>query len=216
MRHPTTYFGHFCCFGLLLALGCGGGTPPPQLTFYTTCGDPVCAGHRDTGVAPCTTEKEGASCTTEGQRCDPVNSCNSLLLCAASDPKKGPGGCPISRRKDKAEIRYVDPAEGQRLYEELRAIRLATYRYAHSGPAGRRHLGFLIDDQPGGLSVDPERDMVDLYGYASLAVAALQVQAKQIEALQGEVARLRGLLEKDGGPRSRPRPTAATPPAGQR
>ena len=35
------------------------------------------------------------------------------------------------------------------------------------------------------------RSQVDLYGYISMAVAALQVQAAQIEALQEEVKLLR-------------------------
>lgn len=183
---------------LLLLLGCGGGEAPPSgLKYYTTCGDPVCGGHRDMGVMACTTEKEGAGCATAGQRCDPVNSCNSLLICAMSDPKQGPGGCPISRRQSKAEVRYLGPAERARYHDALRGIKLATYRYKDG--AGRRHLGFIIEDldrEEQRVGVDAERDMVDLYGYTSLAVAALQEQAQQIEALQREVQDLRRQLQR--------------------
>ena len=39
-----------------------------------------------------------------------------------------------------------------------------------------------------------ERDMVDLYGYASMTVAAIQTQAREFEALRAEIEALRALL----------------------
>ena len=176
--------------------GCGGdggggkdaGTPP-ALTWYTTCGDPVCRGYTaPAGVSRCTTEMAGASCTTEGQRCDPMDSCNVLLICAKSDPKTGPGGCPISRREAKQEIAYLDDNARSRLADEIQRTKLATYRYKTGGPL---RLGFLIDDQPLSMSVDPSRDMIDLYGYTSMAVAAIQQQAKRIAALEAQLTELK-------------------------
>jgi hypothetical protein len=70
-------------------------------------------------------------------------------------------------------------------------MKLARYRYTAQGPNAPRRLGFLIDDQESSPAVDAERDMVDLYGYLSMAVASLQVQAREIEALKAEVAQLR-------------------------
>ena len=55
-----------------------------------------------------------------------------------------------------------------------------------------------------GVANDPARDMVDLYGYTSMAVAALQTQAREIEALEREVRALRRELEKERG-ETRPR-----------
>jgi hypothetical protein len=52
--------------------------------------------------------------------------------------------------------------------------------------------------------VDAERDRVDLYAYTSMTVAALQVQAEQIDALQREVAALRQELTRRSGPRTTP------------
>ena len=55
-------------------------------------------------------------------------------------------------------------------------------------------LGFLIDGHESLICVDPARDQVDLYGYASMAVAALQAQNMEIEKLHEEVRELRAAL----------------------
>ena len=166
---------------------------PPTRWFYT-CGDPVCGGHRDhPGVPPCAGETAGAPCSPEGASCDPEDSCNRLLVCASSDPTHG-GVCPISRRRAKEHIRYLGADDLRRLHDELMRFRLATFHYR--GNASRTQLGFLIDDVEPSLSVDPVRDMVDLYAYTSMAVAALQTQAREIEALRNEVETLRRELKK--------------------
>ena len=187
---------------LLVALAaCGPSAPTATPQFYYTCGDPVCRGYQKPPDVPlCTSQKTGEACTAVGTKCDPVDSCDRLLVCSATDPKTQPGGCPISRASFKSHVAYLSDADLHRYYEEVRRIRLATYQYRDRGPADRRHLGFLIDDQESSVSVDPERDMVDLYGYTSLAVAALQVQARQIEALQREVADLRQQMQRRGHP----------------
>jgi hypothetical protein len=167
--------------------------------WFFTCGDPVCRGHSaHPGVAPCTTQMAGQPCTMSGQECDPGDSCNRLLECTNSDPTKQVGGCPISRARFKHDIRYLPDAELSRVHDDLMTMRLTTWRYDHEGAAGREHLGFIIDDNPESPSVDASGDHVDLYGYTSMAVAAVQVQdreiaaqKKQIEALQRSVDALR-------------------------
>jgi hypothetical protein len=101
----------------------------------------------------------------------------------------GPGGCPISRREYKADIHYLNADELARYQQEVLEMKLATWRYKHE-PAKTR-LGIIIDDNESSAAVDARRDMVDLYGYTSMVVAALQLQARQIEALQGEVKALK-------------------------
>lgn len=168
----------------------GGGSDAGSgtLAWYTTCGDPVCRGYTPpAGVPRCTTETAGSACSTDGQRCDPMSDCNALLLCTKSDPKTAPGGCPISRKSAKEQISYVDDATRQRLAQEIESTRLATYRYKTGGPL---RLGFLINDQPLSMSVDPARDMIDLYGYTSMAVAAIQQQSKRIAALEAQLSAL--------------------------
>lgn len=168
--------------------GGGGGT----LKWYMTCGAPVCGGWTPKKDVPlCTTEAEGDPCKTPGGQCDPKDGCNALLLCAEKDPKGGGMGCPISKAKYKRDIRYVQADEARELAARLLAIKLATYKYTAQGPQAPTRLGFIIDDDPNSPAVDPERDMVDLYGYLSMAVATLQQQGKEIETLRREVATLK-------------------------
>jgi hypothetical protein len=186
---------------LLVAILCAplascAGDPSPEPRWYFTCGDPVCAGPRPhPGVAACSFEDPGEACLPQGATCDPMDQCNRLLLCAVDDPTQGPGGCPVSRARFKREIAYLDEAELRRLHAEVRRFRLATYRYRGAGSADRAHLGFIIEDVEPSAAVDAERDRVDLYGYASMTVAALQVQARQIESLQAELFALRRELD---------------------
>ncbi len=181
----------------------GGGTgvakQGPCLAYFTTCGGPVCQGgdwKATPGVPLCATQQAGAACSQEGETCDAKAGCGVFLACAKSDPKLQ--GCPISRARFKTGIEYVQEAEAQALARELLQMRLATYRYTAAGQGAPRHLGFLIDEQrTGSPVVDARRDMVDLYGYLSMSVATLQVQQRQIEALEREVQALgRALLAR--------------------
>jgi len=172
--------------------------------WYTSCGSPVC---RDTGgpfddpaIPNCTmTQREGGACATVGERCDGVASCGATLVCAQSDPKAQPGGCPISRALFKRDIAYLDQRDLRSVRDDLMRIPLATYVYRDALTAGPQ-LGFLIDDiEP---SVAASDDRVNLYGYLSMAVAAIQVQQKQIEALEREVRALRARGHASAGARS--------------
>jgi hypothetical protein len=163
-------------------------------TWYYTCGDPVCHGYTPSGVPLCTGQAAGDPCSLGGDTCDPQDGCNRLLVCATSDPTQQPGGCPISRRDAKRDVEYLDPDALRRLHDDLLDVKLATWAYRWQ-PAVQR-LGFIIEDLPAASpSIDTERDMVDLYGYASMAVAGLQVQAQQIADLRAEIDRLRAELE---------------------
>ena len=175
---------------LAAGAGCGGYDASDRTTWFTSCGDPVCSGYRPpAGVERCTSESPGQACSVEGSRCDPVDACNSLLVCAQSDPRLA--GCPISARRFKRDVRYLTDEEREAVAREVRGIRLARYRYLGSDVP---RLGFVLEDDPPAAVVDRDRDMVDLYGYSSLAVAALQVQERRIEALEREVRELRRVL----------------------
>ena len=180
----------------LMLSGCGGDTTPtPTPTkqqLYLSCGDPACRGYTaKAGVPLCTTEKVGDSCTTAGTKCDPMDGCNAVYTCAASDPRMMPGGCPISRRKFKTDIQYLDDSGLRSYAAELSKVKLATYKYKTGGPT---RLGFIIEDHEPSVSIDSERDMVDLYGYTSMAVAALKLQDQKIAVLEKQLAMLQAQL----------------------
>lgn len=170
---------HFLLVFLTLGTGCNGyDVAGSGQNWYFTCGDPVCTGYRPpSGVARCTSESPGQACAVEGSRCDPMDGCNRLLVCAPSDPRLA--GCPISSRRFKRDLHYLTEAEREACAREVRGIRLARYRYEGSDEP---RLGFILEDDPPATAVDREREMVDLYGYSSLAVAALQVQERRIES----------------------------------
>jgi hypothetical protein len=113
------------------------------------------------------------------------------LVCASSDPTHG-GACPVSRAKYKTDIQYLSAGERAKLADDVQSIPLVRYRYK-DGPE-RQHLGFIIEDVEPSPGVDSAHDQVDLYGYTSMAVAALQEQHREIEALKREVESLKARL----------------------
>jgi hypothetical protein len=128
-------------------------------------------------------------------QCDPGSGCGEKLLCATSDPTHG-GQCPISRAEYKTQIEYLGAGERARLARDLQTIPLVRYRYKDA--PDRAHLGFIIEDVEPSPSVDSSHDRVDLYGYTSMAVAAIQEQQKQLDELRHEMAALRSELTRCG------------------
>jgi hypothetical protein len=159
-----------------------------KLQWFATCGDPVCRGYTPKpGVPRCTDQQvAGAACSSKDQTCDPQSDCNALLRCTDTDPAVN---CPISRREFKDDIEYVNDNDLQKLAEEVARLKLARYHYK-ADAAKTPRLGFIIQDRPGSPAVQPDRDRVDLYAYTSMAVAALQVQTKQLRAQQQQIEAL--------------------------
>lgn len=193
--------------------GDGDSTSPP-FHWFLTCGDPACSGYTPKeGVALCSDQTEGVPCGEEGLECDPKDDCNALLRCAEEDPKEQEGGCPISRRSAKRDVAYLDPVEAAEVEAALMRLPLATWSYTWD-PAGRApRLGFVLEDAPGSPAVDAARGRVDLYGYTSMAVAALQSQRREIEGLEAalgaqrvEIEDLRDALESLRAEIARARP----------
>jgi hypothetical protein len=100
-------------------------------------------------------------------------------------------GCPVSRRVFKRDIHALDRAELDRISTELQDIKLTTYHYKTEPATAPRRLGFIIDDTKSPYPINADGNSVDLYGYVSMAVAAIQSQSREIEALRAEVARLK-------------------------
>lgn len=164
-----------------------------DLSWYANCGDPVCSTYRGPfdGVPVCASETAGDPCSDDGAQCDLENDCNQFLVCAESDPQDQTGGCPISKQDAKRDIAYLGADQREQLRKDAVAMKLATWRYRHEADDARPHLGFVIDDQPTSPAVRTDGERVDLYGYTSLVLAALQAQEAELTALKAEVKTLR-------------------------
>jgi hypothetical protein len=154
--------------------------------------------------APC--PPVGSSCSIQGQQCgtrNPNVQCGAVEQCDDHNPAVA---CPISSRKFKDDIEYVDEAGLRRLHDETLRTRLATYNYKgqYADPEPK-HLGFVIEDNPNSLAVDRGHDRVDIYGYLSMVVATMQVQEKEIAELRRELDLARaGVCVEPRVTRSRP------------
>jgi hypothetical protein len=165
-----------------------------ELHWYTTCGDPVCSGWTPVpGVPMCTTEVEGETCADPSGLCDLGSFCNEKLTCAESDPRAAPGGCPISKAEHKRDIDHLSTHGIDRMRDEALALKLASWNYLDDDPTQATRLGFLIDDRPHSPAIFPNGEQVDLYGYTSLAIAAIQSQQRTIDALQLRIQHLEAL-----------------------
>ena len=174
----------------------GGSCQAVATKWYTTCGAPVCSGVKvDPNTPKCVAQKAGDACVAGAAECDLQNECQQHLKCTDKDPKLNPGGCPISRRSMKTDIRYLDQTDVAKLQAELLATKLATYKYRDAGANAPQQLGFIIDDQPNSPAVDARRDMVDLYGYLSMSVATLQAQQKQLAEQARRIEQLEAALK---------------------
>lgn len=145
-----------------MELGC---TPiPPSCNGVATCD---C-------MAPCFCPKS-----------NPMNKCNATsagLICSNGT---------VSRREFKKDIDYVSRAQRDELADDALAIPLATYRYKVEPADGKKHLGFIIDDQPeSSPAVQADRTHVDEYGYTTMLLATVQRQQEQIDAMNKKLEAL--------------------------
>jgi hypothetical protein len=161
--------------------------PTTGCTYGPKCGDKCCGAGEwcDTSAAP-TCRCGVASACTEGNSCysnlPQANKCGGVC-CFGS-------GCPVSRRAAKREIEPVSAEQREELYAELRAIQLSTYQYRDQPKSAPRRLGFIIDDTNAPAAIAADGNHVDLYGYISMAVGAVQIQAREIEALKARINEL--------------------------
>jgi hypothetical protein len=123
------------------------------------------------------------TCGTADWGCDCVDGAVSACACEFI----------TSTARAKRDIAYVDEATEERLRNELLGVRLATYRYKPGfSRTDDTHLGFIIEDMPAGSPAVASPRHVDLYGFVSMAVAAIKAQQRELDALRARVARLEG------------------------
>ena len=164
-----------------------------DLSWYMTCGDPVCQGYTGPfdGVPLCDDEQVGDPCFGE-DFCDPVDECNALLQCTDEDPAID---CPSSRAEHKKNIEYLSESDRNDLEKKLLELPIAQWNYNWDKPEVAPRTGFIIDGNGGLPAVRPNGEQVDLYGYTTMAIILLQQQAKTIEALERKIEALEGKLK---------------------
>ncbi|HXN45573.1 MAG TPA: tail fiber domain-containing protein, partial [Bryobacteraceae bacterium] len=162
------------------------------------CGGPLswhCAVPNVDAACPAGIPLLGSACTTANKTCTYACGPDGARLCKQGAWYAASGGpCPVSSRRAKKNILYLSEAERQRVAEDLARFKLATYEYRDPALGDRRYLGFIIEDVPGSLAVDRDGTMVDLYGYTSMLVAAVQAQGEALAKLQNELAQVKRRL----------------------
>jgi hypothetical protein len=101
------------------------------------------------------------------------------------------GVCVASSRRFKRDIAYLSDAEILAMGDEALSLKLARWRYDGARDDGSEHLGFIIEDSPHAAAVTADGSHVDLYAYATMAVAAAQRDRRDIERVEGELRDLR-------------------------
>ncbi len=173
----------------------------------------ICSGSGGCVAAPCAQGTGcfggigccGAQCCTSGQVCCLISGPVDRYGCLDADAGCGipcTKNCPISSRRYKKDIDYLTDADRERLRDDLVRLPLATFRYKTEPESARARLGFMVEDATSPACVAPPGDRVDLYGYATMAVAALQAQQKELDALRAEVERLRARVGQGGETRT--------------
>ena len=151
-----------------------------------------CAAPNTTPGCPAGIPLLGSACTAAGLTCTYSCGAGGARVCRQGAWYSAYGGpCPISTRRAKKDVVYLGQADRQRIAADLLRFKLATYEYRDPALAGKRHLGFIIEDVPGSPAVDRDGNMVDLYGYTSMLLAAVQAQGEEIARLKAELLRVR-------------------------
>ena len=140
-------------------------------------------------------DRAGSGGQTQNAFCDASE--DSLASAPCSDSHRSLVAGPSSSRRSKEDVAYVSASALEKLSEAALDIRLATFRY--KGGDGSRHLGFIIEDSPAIPASDVAHGRVDLYGYTSMALAALQLQARHLEQIELEIDVLSNAVEALGG-----------------
>jgi hypothetical protein len=115
-----------------------------------------------------------------------LTACSSDPVSSSVAPPSAPPSA-LSTQRLKRDIRYIDDLDAFALRDDVVGLRLATFHYASEPTDAQAHLGFIIEDSPALLAIDHEKRSVDLYSYTSMAIAAIQVQQAEIEALREEL-----------------------------
>lgn len=85
--------------------------------------------------------------------------------------------------------RDIQPVDVDALFEQAMAIDIKSYMYKDGRNGAKRNLGFMINQVgQGSPAVAGDGAHVDVYGFATMLLAAVQTQQKQIEQLRAQLS----------------------------
>lgn len=151
-----------------------------------------CDAPNTTPGCPAARPNTGQGCASEGLLCEYGCEANVSRKCTGGAwvPASSPGGCPISTREAKNDIRYLAPTDRARIADQARSLRLTTWHYKDPALSERERLGYILEDAPASPSSDMDKKQVDLYAYTSMVLALAQQQDRELVELRAKVAEL--------------------------
>ena len=167
-------------------------------------GDPTwrCEAPNADESCPAAMPNLGKGCDVEGTKCEYECGAGGARTCTDGVwVEADGGGCPISSRRAKTNIRYLSDAQVEAISRRLMQMKLARYEYVDPTIADGEQLGFIIEDDPQSPAVDARGNMVDLYGYASMLAADAQAKGERIEQLEERLGELERRMEQLETPR---------------
>jgi hypothetical protein len=134
----------------------------------------------------------GSACAVQGLVCDYGCAVNASRTCTdgAWLASSRVGGCPTSTRDAKERIVYLTQEAQERLADEARGLRLASWHYKDPALAERERVGYILEDAPAAHCSDMQRKEVDIYAYTSMVLAMAQSQERELQVLRAKVAEL--------------------------
>jgi hypothetical protein len=154
---------------------------------HKCCGNLQCkVSAMDEGVHTFCCKREGKSCQSELDCCDPLHCCGPL------DEQVCSSKCAVSDRALKTNFGTVDPTD---MLARVRELPISTWNYT-SDDAAVRHIGPMAQDFAALFGVGADDRHIHPLDGQGVALAAIQAIAGELARLQDENARLAERIER--------------------
>ncbi len=101
----------------------------------------------------------------------------------------------FSTLKKKKDVKYLSRVEENEIYEAVKAMSLATFRYKDLPVSGKVHLGVIAEKSPRQILSD-SGDSVDLYSYSSFGLAAIKAQQHKMDDLSAQMQEQQSVINR--------------------
>jgi hypothetical protein len=92
----------------------------------------------------------------------------------------------------------IEPVDGREILAKLVALPISTWNYK-SDPPSVRHLGPMAQDFMAAFGLGADDKVINTVDANGVVMVAIQALHRRIEALEAEVAQLRGPAARDPG-----------------